>query len=127
MKKTTIFFGLTVLAALLISFKVGQDKKVTTEMALATLFENENGDFEDILKKQGEVVAIKASDIEVIEVEEEIDLGLETEEYLPFGFNPYKGFQLEAKDIIVIEDEEEIELGFDVNQYLPTDFNAYKI
>ena len=51
---------------------------------------------------------LKVEDISVIQVEEEIDLGFNTAQYLPVGFNPYKG----------------IKLGFDTAQYLPADFNA---
>ena len=70
------------------------------------------------------VANLKVEDISVIQVEEEIDLGFNTAQYLPVGFNPYKGIKLNLDDIVILEEEQEIQLGFDTAQYLPADFNA---
>ncbi len=67
---------------------------------------------------------LKVGDIAVIELEEEIDLGFNTAQYLPIGFNPYKGMKLDLDDIVIIGEEQEIQLGFDTAQYLPVGFNA---
>lgn len=70
------------------------------------------------------VVDLKVEDISVIKVEEEIDLGFNTAQYLPIGFNPYKGIILNLDDIVILEKEPEIQLDFDTSMYLPADFNA---
>lgn len=94
---------------------------------------------------------IKIEEIEVIEIEEEVDLGINTKDYLPLDFNPFKGMNtkeelgvesqialealigkvdyqdiIKVEDIIVIEIEEEVKLGFNTKDYLPKDFNPYQ-
>ena len=64
------------------------------------------------------------SEIEFIEEESVVDLGFETKDYLPEGFNPYENF-FDLNSIIYIEDETEIDLGFDTEDYLPGDFDPY--
>ena len=67
------------------------------------------------------------NDIEVIELEEEVELGFDTSNYLPENFNPLKGkHDLDWNTIELIEIEEEVELGFDTSKYLPENFNPYK-
>jgi hypothetical protein len=68
---------------------------------------------------------LDASEIVVLEVEEEVDLGFDTAEYLPLGFNAYEGMELDVEDIVILEEEEEVDLGFDVAPYLPENFDAY--
>jgi hypothetical protein len=59
---------------------------------------------------------------------EDIDLGFDTKQYLPEDFNPYAVGELNLDEIIYIEEEEEaIELGFDPSMYLPQDFNALSL
>ncbi len=59
-----------------------------------------------------------------IEDTAEIDLGFDTTEYLPEGFNAYEGeYTIEAINFI---EDDEIELGFDTGAYLPEEFNPYK-
>lgn len=62
---------------------------------------------------------------EIIFVEEdtEIDLGFNTADYLPEGFNPYEPY-FNLDSITYIEDEE-LELGFDTSAYLPEGFDPY--
>ncbi len=63
--------------------------------------------------------------IELIEIEENIELGFDTAQYLPEGFNAYAGMQTaDGLNLIVIE--EEIELGFNTKDYLPKGFNPYR-
>ena len=62
--------------------------------------------------------------LEIIEIEEEIDLGFDTSQYLPEGFNPLEGKDdIDWSTIELIEIEEEIDLGFDTAAYLPEGFN----
>lgn len=58
-----------------------------------------------------------------IEETEEIDLGFDTQKYLPRGFNPYEKF-FDIHSIEYIESEPEISFSFNINDYLPADFKA---
>ena len=70
---------------------------------------------------------ISIASIEVIELEEEIELGFDTADYLPADFNPYKGMgDINWDEIELYELEEEIDLGFDTKDYLPKNFNPYR-
>ena len=65
--------------------------------------------------------------IEIIELEEEVELGFNPKDYLPEGFNALKGMHdLDWNTIELVELEEEVELCFDTANYLPNDFNALK-
>ncbi|MFS4468709.1 hypothetical protein [Maribacter sp. 2210JD10-5] len=65
------------------------------------------------------------SHINLIEIEQEVNLGFDTYNYLPLNFDPYEGMTMVLNEIEVIDTEEEIDLGFDVKKYLPKDFNPY--
>jgi len=128
MKKVKLIFGLVLVAGVLISFTAEQKHRYEMKVANSALFNDMTNPFEESLKEQAEVISLDPStDLEVIEIEEEIELGADASVYLPYGFNPYKGFQLDIADINVIEIEEEVELGFDVNEYLPANFDPYKV
>ena len=64
--------------------------------------------------------------VELFEVEEEVDLGFDTKDYLPVNFNALKGgkHDLDWNSIELIELEEEVDLGFDTKNYLPFGFDA---
>lgn len=64
------------------------------------------------------------STIEFIEVEEGINLGFDSEKYLPEDFDPYTT-SIDIESINFIEDEE-VNLDFDTKDYLPDGFNAYR-
>ena len=66
---------------------------------------------------------IKMAEIVFIEEESSIDLGFDTAEYLPEGFDPYSVY-FDVNSIVFIDDET-TDLGFDTEEYLPTNFNAY--
>lgn len=68
---------------------------------------------------------LSVDDIKFAELEQEVDLGFNPYEYLPFDFNPYMGIRLAIDDINYIEEEVEINLGFDAAQYLPEGFDAH--
>lgn len=58
-----------------------------------------------------------------IEEEDLFDLGFDTAEYLPEGFDPYKVYvDLDAIEFI---EEQETELGFNTAEYLPEGFDPY--
>jgi hypothetical protein len=62
-----------------------------------------------------------------IETEEPVDLGFDTSEYLPAGFNPYANGSeaLDLGTIVYIEETDDISLGFDTAAFLPLGFNPY--
>ena len=60
-------------------------------------------------------------EIEFVEDEAEIDLGFDTSEYLPEGFNPYENY-FDLNSIIFLE--EDVEFNLDTESYLPSDFDA---
>ena len=67
------------------------------------------------------------STIELFEIEEEVNLGFNSEDYLPEGFNPLKGLHdLDWSTIELFEIEEEVNLGFNSEDYLPEGFNPLK-
>jgi len=66
---------------------------------------------------------IKVSEIVFIEEETSIDLGFDTADYLPEGFDPYNVY-FDINSVEFIDEEEEM-LGFDTAAYLPEGFNAY--
>ena len=67
------------------------------------------------------------NEIEVIELEEEVEIGFDTTTHLPENFNALKGMHdLDWSTIELIEIEEEIEIDFDTKAYLPYGFDPYK-
>jgi len=65
--------------------------------------------------------------IEVIELEEEVELGFNPKDYLPEGFNALKGkYDLDWNTIELVELEDEVEFNFNPKNYLPESFNALK-
>ena len=62
--------------------------------------------------------------VKFIELDQQIELGFDTNKYLPEGFNPYEE-KVPVKGINFME-EETIELGFETSEYLPKGFNPYK-
>ncbi|MGB6152362.1 MAG: hypothetical protein WBG48_10245 [Pricia sp.] len=65
-------------------------------------------------------------DITYIETTEEVELDFDTAQYLPEGFNAYKGMGADLSDITFIEEDKEVDLGFDSAKYLPIGFDAYE-
>jgi hypothetical protein len=65
--------------------------------------------------------------LEILDLEEEVTLDFDTNDYLPENFNPLKGkFDLDWNKIELVELEEEVTLDFDTNDYLPENFNPLK-
>jgi hypothetical protein len=69
-------------------------------------------------------VELPLDEIVYIEEEAEIDLGFDTAEYLPEGFDPNKQY-VDLNSIEFIEEVEIADLGFDTTAYLPESFNPY--
>ena len=67
---------------------------------------------------------------EIIYIEEEVpvELGFNTEDYLPENFNPYEQYvDLNSIEFIEEGEEDSWDLGFDASVYLPDNFNPYAI
>lgn len=126
MKKASLLLGIGLLGVVLVSF-TGTHKCDQSEHDGSTaIFSESNNLFEENLSLQVESEILEVNDITFIEQDEEINLGFDTTDYLPLGFNAYEGMALDLNDIIIVEEEEEIDLGFDTAQYLPSGFNAYE-
>ncbi len=59
-----------------------------------------------------------------IEEEEVIELGFDTADYLPEGFDPYEVF-FDLNTVVIIEDE--LTIDFDSKENLPANFDAYAL
>ncbi len=59
-----------------------------------------------------------------LEEEDPFDIGFDTADYLPEGFDPYEAY-INLDDIVFMEDEEDIELGFNTSEWLPEGFDPY--
>ena len=93
-------------------------------------FNSEESELEKILFvniEDSSFESIDINSIELVELEEEVELGFNPKDYLPEGFNPLKGkYDLDWSTIELVELEEEVEFDFDTNDYLPNNFNPYK-
>ena len=71
-----------------------------------------------------EIISVDA--VSVIELEEELELGFDTANYLPENFDANKGMDdINWDEIKLYELEEELEIGFDTKEHLPLGFNPY--
>jgi len=120
--KNGIAFLFTVLFTLSISAKINIDTLKNSvdiekhKLEKALIINAEKLDTENL----------EISEIEVIELEEEIALEGETSNYLPENFNALKGKNdLDWSKIELIELEEKIEINFDTEANLPEDFDPY--
>jgi hypothetical protein len=67
---------------------------------------------------------IKIEDVYVYEIEEEVNIGFDTKQYLPEGFNPLEGIHaLDWSSIELIEPEYEMDIDYITNQF---SLKAYK-
>jgi len=69
-------------------------------------------------------VELALDEIAYLEEETEFDLGFDTAEYLPEGFDPTKQY-VDLKAIEFIEEDDLVDLGFDTALYLPENFDPY--
>jgi hypothetical protein len=67
---------------------------------------------------------INLDDIQFIEDEAQFDLGFDTSDYLPEGFDPYEVY-VDLDAISYIEEEDEDALGFETSAWLPEGFDPY--
>ncbi|PIB28520.1 hypothetical protein [Maribacter sp. 4G9] len=121
MNKLSVLLGTAILGVLLISAKANPNCVDTNHDPHKAKY----NPFAEGLQIAMESANLDASEIVVLKIEEEVDLGFDTSQYLPLGFNAYEGMELDVKDIVVLEAEEEVHLGFDVSKYLPENFDAY--
>ncbi|WP_405400888.1 hypothetical protein [Maribacter sp. Asnod2-G09] len=127
MKNIKILSAVVIVAVTFMSF-IGIEKNKETEKAeITAIFDDCVIDLEAQLEASLKMDELNASDIQVIEINEEINLGFDAFEYLPIDFNAYAGTELTAEDFEIFENEEIVDLGFDTAAYLPTEFNAYAL
>lgn len=117
---------LVIVAVGFLSFK-GIQHHAKVEQEIKSLFAETITAFEHKMSENSTLAAIDPKDILVIEVESIVDLGFDTFEYLPIGFNAYAGMDLTAEDFEIFEQEEIVDLGFDTAAYLPNNFDAYAL
>ena len=123
--KNNIMYRLTFLFSMLIALNASAKINNNSDYLNSEESKLEKILFNSIENSSSTTVEISA--IEVIEIEEEVELGFDTAKYLPENFNALKGkHDLDWNTIELIEIEEEIELGFDTVKYLPENFNALK-
>lgn len=67
---------------------------------------------------------LNLADIPFIEEEDTVDLGFDTADYLPEGFDPYEVY-VDLDAINYIEENEEEALGFELAAWLPEGFDPY--
>ncbi len=122
MKNTALLLSTILVSLSLFSFS-GKDKCLKSD-DINCYIESHNPFAEGLLMDE-EVRNLSLDQINLIENEEEINLGFNTATYLPIGFDAYAGMELDLDSIIVEELEEEVVLDFDPAKYLPIGFNAY--
>lgn len=110
---------------MLISFTAFDKTSNIEDYESVDFLEEIHNPFAEGLRMEKESANMKADDLVLVEKEEEIVLGFDTADYLPFWFNAYEGMEVNPDDIILLEEEEEVTLGFDVSLYLPKDFDPY--
>ena len=75
-------------------------------------------------KGEAATTLVPMDEIVYLEEEIEIDLGFDTADYLPVGFDPHRT-NFDLNSIGYLDNELEVELGFDPKDFLPLDFNPY--
>ena len=97
---------------------------VISLIAFAQYTQNNNLNIEETFISQTDDQSFNDEfQFELILEEQEEAFEFDTEDYLPFDFNPYSGlFTLEYEMTI---EEEEIPFEFATKEYLPYDFNPY--
>ena len=99
--KNNVIYLLTFLLSMLFTFNTNAKIRKDTD-SLNNSLKGEQLELEQILFTQIEDSSsenLDINDIEVIELEEEVELGFDTSKYLPENFNPYKGMQ---KNYVVV-------------------------
>ena len=108
--KNNVIYLLTFLLSMLFTFNTNAKIRKDTD-SLNNSLKGEQLELEQILFTQIEDSSsenLDINDIEVIELEEEVELGFDTSKYLPENFNPLKGkHDLDWSTIELIEIEEE--------------------
>ena len=123
--KNNIMYRLTILFSMLIALNASANINNNSDNLNSEKSRLEKILFGNIEYLNSTVASINS--IELIELEEELELGFDTANYLPENFNALKGkHDLDWNSIELIELEEEVELGFDTANYLPENFNALK-
>lgn len=127
MKNIKILSAVVIVAVTFMSFNGIEKNKETEKAEITAIFDDCVIDLEAQLEASLKMDQLNANDIQVVEINEEIDLGFDAFEYLPIGFNAFAGTDISTQDFEIFENEEIVELGFDTAAYLPNEFNAYAL
>ena len=96
--------------------------KKTFILSLATGLFLANAAFANGTEEKGKPFDI--STIEYIEDEVTLDLGFDTAEYLPEGFDAYAA-PTDVQSINFIDENDDLEINFNTKEHLPEGFNAF--
>ncbi|MDO6473464.1 hypothetical protein [Maribacter sp. 1_MG-2023] len=127
MKNIRVVAVVAILAVTFISFKGIHNHKEAENAKITAIFDDCVIDLEAQLQTSLENDNLNPNDIQLVEINEEVNLGFDAFEYLPVDFNAYAGNNLTEQDFEIFENEEIVELGFDTAAYLPNEFNAYAL
>jgi len=123
-------YKLALLFSVLITLNANAKSSNDTDYLNYTTLDREQHRLEKSLFDKVEIInsaELDISTINIIELEEEVELGFDTANYLPKDFNALKGMHdLDWNTIELVEIEEDVEFDFNTKDYLPKNFNALK-
>jgi hypothetical protein len=124
-------YKLSLLFSLLITLTINAKTENHSEFNNSSLefiaLEIDQFELEDSLFSNLADTILNVEDIQVVELEEDVELGFDTTQYLPENFNALAGKNdIDWSKIELVELEEEVELGFNTKDYLPKNFNPYQ-
>ena len=77
-----------------------------------------------ICTEEKELIALELASIPYLEIEEEVDLGFNTAEYLPENFDPHKVY-FDLSSVVYQDLSKEEDFIGNLSSYLPEGFDAY--
>ena len=126
MKKVIVTLGVGVLALVLLSFAFRNNCENREDDSVHYIIKEHNP-FAEGMRLEAEVASLKVEDLDLIEVEEEIELGLDVTSHLPKGFNAYAGMIITNNPLSEFSFNEEKESSYFSEEALLTINEAYHI
>ena len=126
MKKISLTLGIGVLALALLSFAFKNKCENTEDNSVQYLIKEHNP-FAEGIRLEAELANLKVEDIDLIEVEEEVELGFDVTIYLPKGFNAYEGMIITNNPLSEFAFNEEKDSSYFSEDALLTINEAYHI
>ena len=122
MKSLVIIFSMFLALNVTAKTQMTAEDYSTINIEYVTL-ENEMFDVEQVVFEDfyNIVEEVNVSDINVVELEEEVEINFDTKNHLPERFNANKGMHdINWNRLELVELEEEVELGFNNHKSLPS-------